>query len=74
MQLAHQINQELTVEQAIQDKTAQVMAEQDAAERAQLEAFKIENGEAKEEEKDDDLDDLDLMDEEEEKLMRSLKE
>ena len=31
MQLAHQINQELTVEQAIQDKTAQVTAEMEAA-------------------------------------------
>ena len=43
MQLAHSINQELTVEQAIADKTAMVMAEQDELERAQLEAFKIDN-------------------------------
>jgi len=73
MQLAHNINQELTVEQAIADKTAMVNAEIENAERAQLEAFKIDN-EGEQDQKDDDLDDLDFIDEEEAKLMRSLKE
>ena len=42
-QLAHQINQELTVEQAIRDKTEMVMREQEEAEEAGLGAFKIDN-------------------------------
>ena len=38
-QLAHNINQELTVEQAVRDKTEMVMKEQEEAERAAVEAY-----------------------------------
>ena len=61
-QLAHNINQELTVEQAIADKTAMVMQEQEDA-RAAVEAYGLNKEEEQKPEEDDDLDDLDLMDE-----------
>ena len=69
-QLAHQINQELTVEQAIRDKTEMVMAAAEDAERADQDEQKNDD----EDQKDDDFDDLDAMDENEEKMMRNMAE
>ena len=72
MGLAHQINQELTVAQAIADKTEQLEKEQEKMEREHQKAIRQDDEEEVKEQEDDDLDDM--MDEEEEKLMRKLKE
>ena len=71
MGLAHQINQELTVAQAIADKTEQLEKEQEKMEREHQKAIRQDDEEEEVKEQDDDLDD---MDEEEEKLMRQMKE
>ena len=70
---AHAINQDLTVQQAIADKTEMVMKEMEA-EQAKADAMEIHDPNLDKQELDDIDDDLDQMDEEEEKLMRSLKE
>ena len=72
MGLAHQINQELTVAQAIADKTEQLEKEQEKMEREHQKAIRQDDEEEEVKEQDDD--DLDDMDEEEEKLMRQMKE
>ena len=72
MQLAHQINQELTVAQAIADKTEMLEKEMEREQQEQEKAIRQKDEQDANEEQDDDLDDL--MDEEEEKLMRQIKE
>ena len=69
---AHAINQELTIQQAIQDKTEMVMKELEDEQR-QVDAIPINNEDDNKEDLDE-LDDFEAMDEEEEKLMRSIKE
>ena len=72
MQLAHQINQELTVAQAIADKTEMLEKEMEREQQTQEKAIRQKDEQDANEEMDDELDDL--MDEEEEKIMRQIKE